>query len=431
MHVFAGQLYVTIEDGRHPTTGQPLGPVVRWTGTTWESVAIPAGVHSSSSSMPARPLGTVNGELFFRFSNHIAAFNGSTWRQLGNGVPISKGDGIFTQGGNLFISADGQLYVFDNAQNYWFLAHNQVGLGGTVLQFGTEIVRLTSGVRRWTPSGWVDVQGPPVGFVQAGVIHNGQLHVITESQQGSLFTLGIYAQSTLGGAWTALGTISEVSSWLSSRATIVSAMGQLWYLNMRPVAGRTSAGASRFVQSSLAQVLQPPSGQLQVRTGQTASLNVTFRSPTDAMVRWRRLDGRAISDGPQGMGYQSGTVTGAARRYAGSDAPITATMTISSAVASDAGQFVVDIVTACGTVTSPSINVVVQPSCGPSDVAGAGQIPGPDGELTGDDIIVFISRYVNSDPQADIAGAGPASGSDGQFTADDIILFIKRFVAGC
>jgi hypothetical protein len=82
-------------------------------------------------------------------------------------------------------------------------------------------------------------------------------------------------------------------------------------------------------------------------------------------------------------------------------------------------------------VTSPSINVVVQPSCGPSDVAGAGQIPGPDGELTGDDIIVFISRYVNSDPQADIAGAGPASGSDGQFTADDIILFIKRFVAGC
>jgi len=32
---------------------------------------------------------------------------------------------------------------------------------------------------------------------------------------------------------------------------------------------------------------------------------------------------------------------------------------------------------------------------------------------------------------ADIAGSGPSVGPDGELTADDIILFISRFTAGC
>ncbi len=63
------------------------------------------------------------------------------------------------------------------------------------------------------------------------------------------------------------------------------------------------------------------------------------------------------------------------------------------------------------------------------DVAGSGQIEGLDGQLTADDIIVFINWFFASDPRADIAGSGQTAGSDGQYTADDIIVFINEFFA--
>jgi hypothetical protein len=66
-----------------------------------------------------------------------------------------------------------------------------------------------------------------------------------------------------------------------------------------------------------------------------------------------------------------------------------------------------------------------------ADIAGAGQVVGADGELTADDIIVFIGWFFAADARADVAGAGQTVGADGQFTADDIILFINRFFAGC
>jgi hypothetical protein len=69
--------------------------------------------------------------------------------------------------------------------------------------------------------------------------------------------------------------------------------------------------------------------------------------------------------------------------------------------------------------------------CGPSDVAGPGQVIGADGQLTADDIIVFIGWFFAADARADVAGAGQTVGADGQFTADDIILFVNRFFAGC
>jgi hypothetical protein len=69
--------------------------------------------------------------------------------------------------------------------------------------------------------------------------------------------------------------------------------------------------------------------------------------------------------------------------------------------------------------------------CGPSDVAGAGQVIGSDNQLTADDIIVFIGWFFVADTRADVAGSGQTAGADGQFTADDIILFINRFFAGC
>jgi hypothetical protein len=79
---------------------------------------------------------------------------------------------------------------------------------------------------------------------------------------------------------------------------------------------------------------------------------------------------------------------------------------------------------------SLSGRAVVVP-CGPSDIAGPGQSFGFDGELTADDIIVYLNFFFAGDPFADVAGPGQSPGFDGEFTADDIIVFLNRFFAGC
>jgi hypothetical protein len=73
-----------------------------------------------------------------------------------------------------------------------------------------------------------------------------------------------------------------------------------------------------------------------------------------------------------------------------------------------------------------------RPSCGLSDIAGPGQSEGADGELTADDIIVFLNRFFANDLRSDVSGPGQDTASiDGELTADDIIVFLNRFFAGC
>ena len=69
--------------------------------------------------------------------------------------------------------------------------------------------------------------------------------------------------------------------------------------------------------------------------------------------------------------------------------------------------------------------------CGGSDISGPGLSIGPDGELTADDVIVFINWFTQGDARADVASPGPMAGGDAEFTADDVILFVNRFSAGC
>jgi len=70
-------------------------------------------------------------------------------------------------------------------------------------------------------------------------------------------------------------------------------------------------------------------------------------------------------------------------------------------------------------------------ACGLSDIAGPGPTVRPDGELTADNIIVFIGWFVIGDLRADIARSGQLPTPDGKLTADDVILFVQRLTAGC
>ncbi|MGH7130445.1 MAG: GC-type dockerin domain-anchored protein [Phycisphaerales bacterium] len=70
--------------------------------------------------------------------------------------------------------------------------------------------------------------------------------------------------------------------------------------------------------------------------------------------------------------------------------------------------------------------------CGRADIASLGGLAIPDGQLTADDIIVFLDAYFrNIFVVADVASLGGIAGPDGRLTADDVIVFLAAFFAGC
>jgi hypothetical protein len=72
-----------------------------------------------------------------------------------------------------------------------------------------------------------------------------------------------------------------------------------------------------------------------------------------------------------------------------------------------------------------------RPPCIP-DVAGVGGSVGGDGQLTVEDLTVFLNAFFQGNGAiADIATLGGAANPDGRITADDLILFLGKFFEGC
>ena len=70
--------------------------------------------------------------------------------------------------------------------------------------------------------------------------------------------------------------------------------------------------------------------------------------------------------------------------------------------------------------------------CGPADIAGLGGTPDWDGQLTPDDLIIYLSSYFAGDlASADLTDAGGAGPADGTLSPDDLVMFLTRFFAGC
>ena len=90
--------------------------------------------------------------------------------------------------------------------------------------------------------------------------------------------------------------------------------------------------------------------------------------------------------------------------------------------------------TETGTITvNISTNFASGPTrCNAADVAGLGGSIGPDGQLTADDVVVYLAAFFSNNlAVADIAVLGGAAGQDGQLTADDIVYFLSQFFAPC
>jgi len=161
--------------------------------------------------------------------------------------------------------------------------------------------------------------------------------------------------------------------------------------------------------------------------GGTATFSITASGTTPAYQwQWQPAGPgtawAALSNGINlsGQGTPTFNVAGAT----------TPTMNISS-ISGQGGNFRCIVSNTCGSVTSNEATLTVSAG-GPSDIAGPGPTIGPDGELTADDIIFFISSFTAGNlGVADIAGPGPSVGADGELTADDVILFVQRLTAGC
>ena len=70
-------------------------------------------------------------------------------------------------------------------------------------------------------------------------------------------------------------------------------------------------------------------------------------------------------------------------------------------------------------------------SC-PADVAQLGGSPGADGQLTPDDLVLFLQQFFNNNlAVCDIATLGGNPGADGQITPDDLVLFLSLFFSNC
>ncbi|MFO0490880.1 MAG: immunoglobulin domain-containing protein [bacterium] len=88
--------------------------------------------------------------------------------------------------------------------------------------------------------------------------------------------------------------------------------------------------------------------------------------------------------------YKNGTIISTSTNST-ANAP---TLYISSVQAGDLGSYSCMVTNTCGsTLSNPAVLSFVRPTCGPSDVAGPGQSAGSDGQLTADDIIVFLNRF--------------------------------------
>ncbi len=152
-------------------------------------------------------------------------------------------------------------------------------------------------------------------------------------------------------------------------------------------------------------------------TGAVAVLRVSTLPPVNGLIAAEKIVGPAIND---------------------ADGVLTRKLDFTAGTTPNAPVYVQWIITtAQGTGRSDALRVVpICPSGGcpstcPADTAGPGQSATPDGQLTADDIIVFLNRFFAAAPRADIAGPGQTSVPDAEFTADDIILYLNRFFSGC
>jgi hypothetical protein len=427
MAVFQGQLYAT--GNALFTPGQEIG---RWNGTTWTGLPNALSGSDNFGSVGGRSMCVHNGNLYVGgvFSSaggitsyKIVRYTGTTWQSVGTaglGSTASNRDiilalssyksdlmigGRFTAAGT---AGSGNFLRFTETNIPWIARQPQdatVCAGATAAFSAAAATGYLNLTYRWQietgPDTFADITSNMFPGISAVSGQNTPALAISTLPSNSgfrFFSLRCVISNTCGEA------ISNRVSLFIEDAPFVSG----------EPAGISVCSASIDESDPISVVVGPP----------VTSFNLIWQiEDANSPNGWRTLEDGL---GEEPLILPTGETCGF-YRYS----PLGLVFRDLCAAA-DGNRFGALVNNGCGSDTSApaTLSIRVCP-CSPSDVAGAGQNIGGDGQLTADDIIVFIGWFFAPDARADVAGSGQVPTPDGQFTADDIIVFINRFFAGC
>lgn len=151
----------------------------------------------------------------------------------------------------------------------------------------------------------------------------------------------------------------------------------------------------------------PSSGRSLV--GAARELRVTARSEGSVTYVWRR-NASPLTDG----GHVSGSRT--------------MTLTLNPAMASDTGLYDVLVTNACGSVRSLVASVEIACPADLDDGSGTGL---PDGGVTIEDLLYYLSIFELGTAQADLDDGSATGTPDGGVTIEDLLYFLQRYEGGC
>ena len=211
-----------------------------------------------------------------------------------------------------------------------------------------------------------------------------------------------------GASWSELGGgVNFDRSFLVNDGAVLSFRGEIVVGGDFSLAsGRPSAFLARWTPTGAPWFARAPISQAVVE-GAGVTLSGTAAAGYGALeYRWLR-DGQVVVDGPGGASAGGGAVSGAT----------TPELSIAGVRAGDAGSYVLEARTAgCPWGAAPAATLTVTPACR-ADINA-------DGELTFDDITLFVGFYNANDPRADF-------NNDGEWTFDDITIFVAVYNGGC
>lgn len=397
--------------------------LARRTGTTWSSFG---GVSpnntvsalttwSSPSIAGGAPLLVATGQFttIGALSAKVAAWDGSTWRALGQASfagssgnpPVS----LFSYNGDLHMAVyingvNGSnnypvIIRYNPATDLWVELPKPVppvagGFGvparavvsnGSIWLASTYLVPSTStntAVLRWNGSVWSTTNGLYGGFPQSYSLANyGNDVVLTGAFQSvgvvpagqTIFTPGVFSSG-----WARLSTGGTLPSVVT---------------NPIPTA---------------------------VCSGTNASFSALGAGQPPLSYQWQTVDENGI-----GTNLVNGPLAGVATQITGATLP---TLNLTGVnVAANRKRFRCIVSNDCGGVASVAERLFVDAS----DVGVDGGLPGRDGQRNNNDFIVFIDYFFAGDPRADLGRDGGVLGDDGVFNNNDFVVFIDRFFSGC
>jgi hypothetical protein len=205
------------------TNGQALGPVVRWTGTDWQTLGQVEGSGGAMIEFNGGIAAAVSTYTGSAWSPSVVWWNGASWQTLGtfdNGTPWNSIYGLAAENGNLIVAGN----------------------------FTTANGAPSNGLARWTGLAWEDM-GLPVGAVCFAVAATGTDMVVSDViPSGSSHVYQLLRRD--GGAWISLP--SPFGSLEQGRGNVMTISGDIYVTDYGPGGvggGGAYSGVARLVGS--------------------------------------------------------------------------------------------------------------------------------------------------------------------------------------